>query len=315
MGVSFISGGGGGSQFYSYVDLPEISEPATCDANELRLWVEPFHGFSMFSYKDDGGMVRRIGDNVYVGVNNTGSTIPANTAVYAAGNDLDPLPAAVELAPAKADSSTTMPCIGVTVESIAAGAYGRYMATGILEDVDTSAFSVGDTVYVSKDTAGEFTATKPLYPNIPQEVGTILVDDATVGAALVVARAVGTGIIVGTDVPALNVTVTAKTDNYTVQTSDFGLDKVLTMSSANAKTFTLPSVDASNIGAIVTFVKLGAGQVTIDAADSDTIHDSAAGGTIYNATAAETYATVTLLLTSATTWNILSSSGFGWITT
>ena len=175
----------------NYLDLPEISEPGTPDSAELRLWVQDFHGFSLYSYKDDGGMVRRVGDNVYVGVNNTGSTIPANTAVYAAGNDIDPLPAAVELAPAKADSASTMPCIGVTVESIAAGAYGRYMTMGIIEDVNTSAFSVGDTIYVSKDTAGEFTATKPAFPNIPQEMGTIIVDHASLGAAIIVARGVG----------------------------------------------------------------------------------------------------------------------------
>jgi len=185
-----------------YIDLPEISEPGTPDSTELRLWVEDFHGYSLYSYKDDAGMVRRIGDNVYIGVNNTVSTIPANTAVYAAGNDLDPLPAAVELAPAKADSATTMPCIGVTIESIAAGAYGRYMVTGLIEDVNTSAFSVGDTLWVSATSAGGFTATKPVYPNIPQEMGTILVDHASLGAAIIVARGVGTGIIIGTDAQA-----------------------------------------------------------------------------------------------------------------
>jgi len=210
-----------------YLDLPEISEPGTPDATELRLWVQDFHGFSLYSYKDDGGMVRRVGDNVYIGVNNTGSTIPALTAVYAAGNDLDPLPAAVELAPAKADDAATMPCIGVTVEPILDGAYGRYMATGIIEGkaaepVNTSAFSVGDTIYVSKDTAGAFTAVKPVYPNIPQEMGTILVDSATLGQALIVARAVGTGIIVGVDVPALAHTMASHSDDDTYNISTSG---------------------------------------------------------------------------------------------
>jgi hypothetical protein len=84
-----------------YLDLPEISEPGTPASTELRLWVEDFHGFSLYSWKDDGAMVRRMADSIFIAVNNTGSTIPANSAVYAAGNDLDPLPAAVEIALAK----------------------------------------------------------------------------------------------------------------------------------------------------------------------------------------------------------------------
>ena len=216
-----------------YLDLPEISEPGTPDATELRLWVQDFHGFSLYSYKDDGGMVRRVGDNVYIGVNNTGSTIPANSAVYSVGNDLDPLPAAVELAPAKSDSATTMPCIGVTIEAIAAGAYGRYMTVGMIEDVNTSAFSVNDTIYVSSATAGEFTATKPAYPNIPQEMGTIIVDHASQGAALIIARAVGTNghyyeaITTATPSEAFTIDWTANL-NHQVTITGAGLDITFT---------------------------------------------------------------------------------------
>jgi hypothetical protein len=171
-----------------YLDLPEIAEPGTPAATELRLWTEDFHGFSLFSWKDDAGMVRRMSDSIFIGVNNTGSSIPAYSAVYAAGNDLDPLPAAVEIALAKADSSATMPCIGITIETIADTAYGRVMLAGFLEDVNTSAFSVGDTIYVSAATAGEFVTTRPVAPNIGQEMGTILVDHASAGAAQIVAR-------------------------------------------------------------------------------------------------------------------------------
>ena len=112
-----------------------------------------------------------------------------------------------------------------------------------------------------------------------------------------------------------SMTVTAKTDDYAVLAADFGINKALSMSAAGLKTFTLPSVAAGDIGKVITFIKLGAGQVTIDAADSDTIHDSSAGGTLTNAQAGETYATVTLMLTSATTWNIIGISGIGWVTT
>ena len=112
-----------------------------------------------------------------------------------------------------------------------------------------------------------------------------------------------------------NFIVTAKTDNYNVLAGDFGANKALSMNSADDKTFTLPSVAAGDIGDILTFIKLGAGKVTIATADADTIHDSAAGGTLYNDIATETYASVSIMLTGATQWSMINKSGIGWITT
>jgi hypothetical protein len=103
-----------------------------------------------------------------------------------------------------------------------------------------------------------------------------------------------------------------KTDTYNVTTTDTG--KTLVMNSANDKIFNLPSVDATNVGTFYTFVKIGAGKVTIDAADSDLIADSSAGGTIYDSQASETYATITLQLVSATQWVITGFNGT-WTTT
>jgi hypothetical protein len=103
-----------------------------------------------------------------------------------------------------------------------------------------------------------------------------------------------------------------KTNNYNVLTTDTG--STLIMNAATAKTFSLPSVDATNVGVWCTFVKIGAGQVTIDAADSDTIADSGAGDTIYNGQANETSATITLELVSETKWAITGASGT-WTTT
>ena len=86
------------------------------------------------------------------------------------------------------------------------------------------------------------------------------------------------------------------------------------MNSASNKAFTLPSVDADAVGYVMTFVNLGTGKLTINAADSDTIHDGTGGGSIYN-DADTCNPTVTLMLTSETTWSIIGISGLGWITT
>ena len=102
----------------------------------------------------------------------------------------------------------------------------------------------------------------------------------------------------------------AKDTGYTILTSDNG--KTFTCSATTTQTFLLPSVDATNIGFVVTIVKLSTGQVTIDAADSDTIEDSGAGDTIYCSDLNP--ATITLRLFTSTGWFIIAANGT-WITT
>jgi hypothetical protein len=104
-------------------------------------------------------------DSVIVAKNVKGSTIAANRIVYATGS-ADQVPT-IDLA--KADSISTLPAIGVTIESIADGTYGRVMQVGVLENINTSALTEGDILYVSAATAGVPTTTKPVTPNLTQE--------------------------------------------------------------------------------------------------------------------------------------------------
>jgi len=168
-----------------FLDLPEITPPANPDADTLRLYVEDFKGFPFFSFRDTTGMVRKlVRDSVFVGKNVTGTEIPANRAVYAVGS-VEGVPS---IGKARANAAATMPAIGVTLEAIAHNAFGRIMQVGLVENVDTSAFAAGNVLYVSAVTAGILVATAPTHPNIPQEIGTILVSDAAVGSVQVVAR-------------------------------------------------------------------------------------------------------------------------------
>lgn len=93
----------------------------------------------------------------------------------------------------------------------------------------------------------------------------------------------------------------------TLVVADFG--KTVRVNNAAAKTVTLPSVSASNIGGMFCVFKLGAGNVTIQTADADTINGGAAGGTLICSTASQTWAYVILQLTSATGWTIKSGVG------
>jgi hypothetical protein len=173
--------------FSAYIDIDEAAVPATPAANVMRIYAESFHGFPFLTFQDDGGVVRRfVRDSVFVGYNNRGTTIAAGRIVYATGAFGD----VPTLDTAQANASATMPAIGVTIESIANNSYGRVMQVGLLENVNTAAYTTGDVLYVSATTPGVPTVTAPLWPNLRQEIGTVLVADATVGAIQLVARTV-----------------------------------------------------------------------------------------------------------------------------
>jgi len=123
-------------------------------------------------------------DSMIIVKNIRGSNIAANRVIYATGNE-DNVPT-VNLA--KADSTTTMPTIGVTIETITNNSYGRAIQVGLLEDINTNSLTEGDILYVSPTTAGVPTTTAPISPNLRQEIGTVLVKSITAGAIQIVAR-------------------------------------------------------------------------------------------------------------------------------
>jgi len=109
-----------------------------------------------------------------------------------------------------------------------------------------------------------------------------------------------------TDKPTfLGKPVSTKTDSHVVTSADFG--KSLRMNSADDKSFTLPSVGTTEDGARLTFIKQGAGKMTLIAVDTDYIDSSSATGTIYTTT---NYATITLeYVHGMTRWVIISANG------
>jgi hypothetical protein len=103
--------------------------------------------------------------------------------------------------------------------------------------------------------------------------------------------------------------VSDKTDNYPVLVTDLGVGKVLTMNHAATKVFTLPGVGAYDLWKPITFVKLGAGRVTIQAASGQKIADSTVAGDIYNDVAGELSATLTIVPVTTTLWVIVGRDG------
>ena len=117
--------------------------------------------------------------------NATGSSMPKGSAVritgYNAGNEL------VTVALADASSSATLPAIGLTKDELANNTNGEVEQIGRIEGVDTSAYSVGDLLYVS-ETAGALTDTAPASPAVSQHIGTVLRSHATLGVIQVAAE-------------------------------------------------------------------------------------------------------------------------------
>lgn len=94
--------------------------------------------------------------------NNTGTIIAKGKAVYISGSTGNQPEITLAIATSEATSART---IGITSEAIANNGTGRVIVAGLLENVDTSAFSAGDVLYLSSSSAGGFQTTLPTQPN------------------------------------------------------------------------------------------------------------------------------------------------------
>lgn len=113
-------------------------------------------------------------------LNNSGATIAAGTPVHATGYT-------TATTIQKSLPTTTVPVLGLTKTSIANGANGIVVVSGILENINTSAFSVGDILY---------SADSGVLTNVRPEVGGpavgIVAYAATSGIIIVEAKGNGT---------------------------------------------------------------------------------------------------------------------------
>ena len=114
--------------------------------------------------------------------NQTGSTIPAGSIVYingATGNR-----PTITKAQANNDANSAQ-TFGFTKASIANNGFGFVIVRGELENIDTSALTEGDQLYLSPTTAGTWTTTKPSAPQHLVYVGIVVRAHPTQGVILV----------------------------------------------------------------------------------------------------------------------------------
>ena len=119
------------------------------------------------------------GDNLVVNCrNNTGSTILKGKVVYITGTTGNK----PTIAESQANNETTSDLvIGVTTANVANTANVDVIEFGLLENVDTSAFTEGDRLYLSPTVSGGLTATRPTQPDRAVRIGTVIASSAPNG--------------------------------------------------------------------------------------------------------------------------------------
>lgn len=160
----------------------------------------------------------QVGQELYIRAkNDSGGPIANGQAVYVSGGS--GANAFVKLA--KADSVNTACTIAVATEDVADGQFGYFTTFGIVRDVDTNAYSVGDTLFLSAATAGNLTATAPALPSYTVRVAVVVRKHATEGVILVTIGLAPTVRVMINDLGALTAKIgNIGAGNYTEIESD-----------------------------------------------------------------------------------------------
>lgn len=155
------------------------------DGNGNLVWITPTTGGDMFQSQYDpnnSGVVLSARKLSVEFINKTGATLTKGTIVYlkstsASGTHPEALKAD---ATTEATSSKT---IGAVFEDTANDAIGKIITSGEVDNLDTTAFSIGTKLWLST-TPGEVTATPPTQPNHTVFIGTVTRSQNTNGRVL-----------------------------------------------------------------------------------------------------------------------------------
>lgn len=130
-----------------------------------------------------GGVTQQVGLEQYMVVKNiTGSTLLNGKCIGFAGSSAGRATGHYMIADG---SMPSLHALGVATMDITNGNEGYVTTYGYVRDLDTSAWSMGDILYVSPTVAGNLTNVKPTAPNLVIPIAVVLVSSATVGVLVV----------------------------------------------------------------------------------------------------------------------------------
>ena len=184
-------------------------------------------------------------------INNTGSTIANGVPVYVTSTSSGASYPNVALA--QANSASTSAVIGLTNGSIANGAVGYVVTSGLLTPANTGSFAVGDVLYLSPYSAGQMQNTVPptgyavqigtvAYANTPN--GSIYIKQTTplaVSASTLVGQVALTNGGTNANLTAVNGGAVYSTGSALAITAAGTSGQVLTSNGASAPTWTTPA--------------------------------------------------------------------------
>jgi len=161
----------------------QASNPTAPAAGTLLIHCLTVNGFTRMEQDNEATTNLIYGrDNVFIAKNTSGGTIAKGSVVYVTGSTGN----VPNISKAQANSGTTLPSVAVVVDDIPNNAFSQVMTVGIISGFDTSAFSSGDSLYVSTTVAGGLTSTRPSgTTNFVQRVGSVLVSGVGNGSLMV----------------------------------------------------------------------------------------------------------------------------------
>lgn len=137
---------------------------------------------SLSYYNDEEGITLNIGQESLLRVyNNTASTLLNGKVVYISGAFNGWPTAALAACSSKIQAYAVL---GMVTADIEPNTHGYICISGKVNDIDTSAFTSGTSVYLST-VSGEITSTEPLQPNYVVSIGEILTSSSTNGSILI----------------------------------------------------------------------------------------------------------------------------------
>jgi len=159
-----------------YIDFNLVGEPAW---NEGRIYYDTTtHSLTIFDDISESSL--QVGQETRVRVyNGNGAILTDGSAVSVSGLTPDGV-IEVELAIASSKVSA-LNTIGIVTSDIGIGEYGWATTSGVVNDINTSAYTEGSAIYLSDQVAGAYTTVRPNSPSYEVRMGGIIEQDVATG--------------------------------------------------------------------------------------------------------------------------------------
>lgn len=173
----------------SGIDFTPLAEANYPPHQEGRIFFDAEnHTISMYGEEPDISL--QIGQEQHLRIRNTNSyTLKNGSGVYLTGSQgTHPT---VDYAIASGENTSHV--VGLATHDIEPNSFGYITTYGIVRNVDTSAFSDGDELYLSAENSGVLVNTSPIAPNYRSTIGHVIRSHPTNGTILVANEGVKLG--------------------------------------------------------------------------------------------------------------------------